>query len=82
MTENGTGKSLKKIVHSIHHTNKEEGGSGLSRAIVEKHNGSINVASAESGYLGMRASIFLPLKPQARMNADETADGSASYSQI
>jgi hypothetical protein len=27
MTENGTGKSLKKIVHSIHHT-KEEGSRG------------------------------------------------------
>ena len=58
-------------------TTKEESGSGLglwvSRAIVRKHEGSIRVSSAESGYLGTTVTIFLPLKATARMSTDEAA---------
>jgi len=49
---------------------KEESGNGLglwaSRAIVEKHEGSIRLTSTESGYLDTTVSIFLPLKPKSR----------------
>jgi signal transduction histidine kinase len=68
IADNGMGISdgMKSKLFTPFATTKEEGGSGLglwvSRAILEKHEGSIRVASAESGYLGTTVSIFLPLK--------------------
>ena len=63
-------------------TSKEESGSGLglwvSRAIVEKHEGSIRVSSTESGYLRTTAPIFLPRKGRVRMSAGDAASGAAS----
>ncbi len=79
VADNGVGipDQMKSKLFTPFATTKEESGSGLglwvSRAIVEKHDGTIRVSSAESGYLGTTVSIFLPLKSTARMSADEAA---------
>lgn len=56
---------------------KQESGSGLglwvSRSILDKHDGTIRVSSADSGYSGTTVSIFLPLKTTSRFSADDTA---------
>jgi len=79
VADNGVGmpEQMKSKLFTPFATTKEESGSGLglwvSRAIVRKHEGSIRVSSAESGYLGTTVTIFLPLKATARMSADEAA---------
>jgi PAS domain S-box-containing protein len=84
VADNGLGipEQIKSKLFIPFATSKEESGSGLglwvSRAIVEKHEGSIRVSSTESGYLGTTVSIFLPLKGRVRMRADDAAAGSAS----
>jgi PAS domain S-box-containing protein len=87
IADNGVGISeqMKSKLFTPFATTKEESGSGLglwvSRAIVRKHDGTIRVSSAESGYLGTTVSVFLPLKANARMSADEVAaarEGTAS----
>jgi len=87
VADNGVGISdqMKSKLFTPFATTKEESGSGLglwvSRAIVRKHQGNIRVSSAESGYLGTTVSIFLPVKANAHMSADEVAaatEGSAS----
>jgi hypothetical protein len=54
----------------------------LSRAAArsaaqEKHDGTIRVSNAESGYLGTTMSIFLPVKSKIRMSADKAASAGA-----
>jgi PAS domain S-box-containing protein len=84
VADNGVGipEQIKSKLFTPFATSKEESGSGLglwvSRAIVEKHQGSIRVSSTESGYLGTTVSIFLPLKGRVRMSADDAASGRAS----
>ena len=79
VADNGVGISeqMKSKLFTPFATTKEESGSGLglwvSRAIVRKHEGTIRVSSAESGYLGTTVSIFLPVKTNARISADEVA---------
>jgi signal transduction histidine kinase len=79
VADNGIGISeqVKSKLFTPFATTKEESGSGLglwvSRAIVRKHEGTIRVTSAESGYLGTTVCIFLPLKATARISADEAA---------
>jgi len=79
VADNGVGISeqMKSKLFTPFATTKEESGSGLglwvSRAIVRKHEGTIRVSSAESGYLGTTVSIFLPVKANAHMSADEVA---------
>lgn len=80
IADNGVGISeeMKSKLFTPFATTKEESGSGLglwvSRAIIRKHEGSIRVTSAESGYLGSTVSIFLPLKASTRISADEDAE--------
>lgn len=86
VADNGVGipEQMKSKLFTPFATTKEESGSGLglwvSRAIVRKHEGSIRVSSAESGYVGTTVSIFLPLKATARLNADEAATTTESIS--
>jgi len=84
VADNGMGipEEMKSKLFTPFATTKEESGNGLglwvSRAIVEKHEGSIRLTSTESGYLGTTVSIFLPLKPKGRMHADEAAEAKAT----
>jgi PAS domain S-box-containing protein len=84
IADNGMGipDGMKSKLFTPFATTKEESGSGLglwvSRAILEKHEGSIRVASAESGHLGTTISIFLPQKLKTRVDADEAAESKVS----
>jgi PAS domain S-box-containing protein len=80
IADNGMGipDGMKSKLFTPFATTKEESGSGLglwvSRAILEKHEGSIRVASAESGHMGTTVSIFLPRKLSGMMDADEQGE--------
>ena len=84
VADNGIGipEEMKSKLFTPFATTKEEGGSGLglwvSRAIVERHEGSIRVSSTESGYLGTTVSIFLPFRSAARMADAKVAEKQAS----
>jgi signal transduction histidine kinase len=71
VADNGVGipEPIKSKLFTPFATSKEQSGSGLglwvSRAIVEKHEGSIRVSSTESGYLGTTVSIFLPSREES-----------------
>jgi PAS domain S-box-containing protein len=77
VADNGVGISdeMKSKLFTPFATTKDESGSGLglwvSRGILRKHEGTIRVSSAESGYLGTTVSIFLPLKASVPMSPDE-----------
>jgi two-component system NtrC family sensor kinase len=81
----GISEEMKSKLFTPFATTKEESGSGLglwvSRAIVRKHEGTIRVSSAESGYLGTTVTIFLPLKANGRISVAESTlatEGSAT----
>ena len=69
MASTGTEQMNSKLF-SPFATTKQESGSGLglwvSRSILEKHDGTIRVSSADSGYSGTTVSIFLPLAATPR----------------
>jgi len=79
VTDNGVGipEQMKSRLFSPFATTKQESGSGLglwvSRSILEKHDGTIRVSSADSGYSGTTVSIFLPLAATPRARDDNTA---------
>ena len=86
VADNGPGipEQMKSKLFSPFATTKQESGSGLglwvSRSILEKHDGTIRVSSADPGYSGTTVSIFLPRKATSRMSAADTtsaAHGSA-----
>ncbi len=83
VVDNGSGipEQIKSKLFSPFATTKQESGSGLglwvSRSILEKHDGTIRVSSADSGYSGTKVSIFLPLQATSRINAADTR--SAAY---
>jgi PAS domain S-box-containing protein len=79
VADNGVGipEHTKSRLFSPFASTKQESGSGLglwvSRSILDKHEGTIRVSSADSGYSGTTVSIFLPLKTISRFTDDDTA---------
>ena len=73
----GIPEQMKSRLFSPFATTKQDSGSGLglwvSRSILEKHDGTIRVSSADAGYSGTTVSIFLPLKATSRISADDAA---------
>ena len=77
VADNGVGipEHMKSRLFSPFATTKQDNGSGLglwvSRSILEKHDGTIRVSSADSGYSGTTVSIFLPLKTKSQISDDD-----------
>ncbi len=78
---NGVGipEQMKSRLFSPFATTKQESRSGLglwlwvSRSILEKHDGTILVSSADAGYSGTTVSIFLPLSAASGISTDDAA---------